>query len=114
MENKVNEIAKKLKELSAKKIENQLKEIKDIDLFVSEISKDKKYIGVLSCDNQLDLVEFAESVKYIQKYFEKHQIDNIALLAIMPGTTFTMYELEREKKKNDIKSKTRARLKNSR
>ena len=97
MENKANEIAKKLKELSAKKIENQLREIKDIDLFVSEINKSKKYIGVVSCDNQLDLVEFVESVKYIQKYFEKYQIDNIALLATMSGITFTMYELEKEK-----------------
>lgn len=90
------------------------KEIQDINAYAETADADKVYLVKIKYDtNNFDYEKISHLTHLTAQAFADNGLKQI-VTAEPKGIEFEIYELEKEKEKNDIKSKTRARLKNSR
>ena len=90
------------------------KEVQDISVYAETADADKVYLIKIKFETDAwDYDEIRELTRLVSKTFANENLHNI-VLAEPKGIEFEIYELEKEKKKNDIKSKTRTRVENSR
>lgn len=90
------------------------KEVQDISVYAETADADKVYLIKIKFEKDAwDYDEIRELTRLVSKTFANENLHNI-VLAEPKGIEFEIYELEKEKKKNDIKSKTRTRVENSR
>ena len=90
------------------------KEVQDFSVYAQTANADKVYLVKIKFDDNMDydFEEVGYLVKYVSTRFAEEGLHNI-VLAEPKGIEFEIYELEKEKKENDIKSKTRTGVKNS-
>lgn len=90
------------------------KEVQDINVYAETADADKVYLIRIKFETDAwDYDEIRELTRLVSKTFANENLHNI-VLAEPKGIEFEICELEKEKKKNDIESKTRTRAENSR